>query len=235
MGVTYYTYRWYDPVTGRWPSKDPIGEKGGLNLYGFVFNSPNFLIDYLGREPVATVGPNLPPVDRPGPGPTISLPGQPDWVPEVDESKITNETQCAGIAFRDYKAYTKKEVFGELKDDCRQVPCEKKCDSHETKFTYSEVTLTKWTTSKFSGKSLQLQKSRGKIPSWHLSSGEGMVAQKFGDGPLCYRPTAPNSGMTFPGPDSPSGAATTEFKIETVITLKCYCCCDDDKDNGYDK
>jgi integrase/recombinase XerD len=38
MGVTYYTYRWYDPVTGRWPSRDQIGEDGGLNLYGFVGN-----------------------------------------------------------------------------------------------------------------------------------------------------------------------------------------------------
>jgi hypothetical protein len=23
--VTYYGYRWFDPVTGRWPSRDPIG------------------------------------------------------------------------------------------------------------------------------------------------------------------------------------------------------------------
>jgi RHS repeat-associated protein len=32
MGVTYYGYRWYDPHTGRWPSRDPIEERGGLNL-----------------------------------------------------------------------------------------------------------------------------------------------------------------------------------------------------------
>jgi hypothetical protein len=25
-------------MTGRWPSRDPIGEKGGVNLYGFVGN-----------------------------------------------------------------------------------------------------------------------------------------------------------------------------------------------------
>ncbi len=28
----------YDPLTGRWPSRDPIEEKGGVNLYGFVGN-----------------------------------------------------------------------------------------------------------------------------------------------------------------------------------------------------
>jgi RHS repeat-associated protein len=35
-GVAYYGYRWYDPETGRWPSRDPIEEEGGINLYGFV-------------------------------------------------------------------------------------------------------------------------------------------------------------------------------------------------------
>ena len=37
-GLYYYGYRYYDPVTGRWPSRDPIEEEGGLNLYGFVGN-----------------------------------------------------------------------------------------------------------------------------------------------------------------------------------------------------
>lgn len=36
----YYGYRSYNPSTGRWLSRDPIGEKGGLNLYGFVGNDP---------------------------------------------------------------------------------------------------------------------------------------------------------------------------------------------------
>ena len=37
-GLYYYGYRYYDPVTGRWPSRDPIEEDGGFNLYGFVGN-----------------------------------------------------------------------------------------------------------------------------------------------------------------------------------------------------
>jgi RHS repeat-associated protein len=36
--VAYYGYRYYDPKTGRWPSRDPIEEEGGVNLYGFVGN-----------------------------------------------------------------------------------------------------------------------------------------------------------------------------------------------------
>lgn len=33
-----YLHRYYSPSTGRWLSKDPIAEKGGLNLYTFVRN-----------------------------------------------------------------------------------------------------------------------------------------------------------------------------------------------------
>jgi len=32
----------------RWLSRDPIGEKGGINLYGYVSNNPVVLIDRLG-------------------------------------------------------------------------------------------------------------------------------------------------------------------------------------------
>ena len=47
-GLYYYGYRFYDPVTGRWPSRDPIGEQEGMNLYGFVGNNGISLHDYLG-------------------------------------------------------------------------------------------------------------------------------------------------------------------------------------------
>lgn len=38
----------YNPQQGRWLSRDPIGEWGGLNLYAFVQNDPVSLFDYLG-------------------------------------------------------------------------------------------------------------------------------------------------------------------------------------------
>ena len=47
-GVFFYGYRYYDPVTGRWPSRDPIGEQGGVNLYGFVKNAPVQKVDLFG-------------------------------------------------------------------------------------------------------------------------------------------------------------------------------------------
>ena len=54
--VAYYGYRYYDPKTGRWPSRDPIGEEGGVNLYGFVGNNGVYRLDILGLAPGDTIG-----------------------------------------------------------------------------------------------------------------------------------------------------------------------------------
>ncbi len=39
-GVPVYGFRYYLPSLGRWLNRDPIGERGGNNLYGFVLNKP---------------------------------------------------------------------------------------------------------------------------------------------------------------------------------------------------
>ena len=50
--------RWYDAVTGRWLSKDPIGLNGGINLYVFCENVPSCFIDPIGfsRVVISSVG-----------------------------------------------------------------------------------------------------------------------------------------------------------------------------------
>lgn len=47
-GMRYYGFRYYNPSTGRWLGRDPIGERGGLNLYGMVGNDAVTYVDYLG-------------------------------------------------------------------------------------------------------------------------------------------------------------------------------------------
>ena len=49
-GLYYYGLRFYDPSLQRWINQDPIGEAGGINLYGFVGNDPVNRIDPLGLE-----------------------------------------------------------------------------------------------------------------------------------------------------------------------------------------
>ena len=46
--MAYYGYRYYDPQTGRWPSRDPIEEEGGVNLYGVVGNDVTNEVDVMG-------------------------------------------------------------------------------------------------------------------------------------------------------------------------------------------
>jgi RHS repeat-associated protein len=50
-GLYNFRARWYDPVTGRWLSKDPIGLEGGLNLYVFCENDPVNWVDPWGLAP----------------------------------------------------------------------------------------------------------------------------------------------------------------------------------------
>jgi RHS repeat-associated protein len=46
--IADYGKRYYEPLTGRWHSKDPIGEKGGVNLYLFCNNDAIVSFDILG-------------------------------------------------------------------------------------------------------------------------------------------------------------------------------------------
>ena len=57
--------RAYDPNLGRWISRDPIEESGGLNLYQYVFGSPINFIDPEGGTPLVLVA---------------GLAGPPGWV-----------------------------------------------------------------------------------------------------------------------------------------------------------
>ena len=64
-GLVRFGFRDYDPETGRWTAKDPIGFLGGdLDLYGYGLNDPVNWIDPLGLEadpcPPETKEPGVP-------------------------------------------------------------------------------------------------------------------------------------------------------------------------------
>jgi len=54
-GLVYFGYRYYCSATGRWPNRDPIGELGGRNLYGFINNNPVNKFDLLGLTLAAEI------------------------------------------------------------------------------------------------------------------------------------------------------------------------------------
>ena len=87
-GLCYYGYRYYSPDLGRWLSRDPIGEDGGANLYGFISNDTSNFIDYLGLlwkgplppkpQPRAPSAPGLPHPSPPDTRPITGDPPMPD-------------------------------------------------------------------------------------------------------------------------------------------------------------
>ncbi|MGD9682652.1 MAG: RHS repeat domain-containing protein [Candidatus Obscuribacterales bacterium] len=70
-------YRTYSPSLGRWLSRDPLMESGGINLYAYVDNNPVSVRDPLGlvgspRRPSkkpCCKNPPLPPLPGPNGGP----------------------------------------------------------------------------------------------------------------------------------------------------------------------
>ena len=54
-GLAFYGFRYYAPTLGRWPSKDPRREQGGINLYSLIRNGMVNRLDFLGLEEVDDV------------------------------------------------------------------------------------------------------------------------------------------------------------------------------------
>ena len=50
-GFCEYQYRKYNPNLGRWMSRDPMGEKGGVNIYALCGNQVTSNVDSLGNDP----------------------------------------------------------------------------------------------------------------------------------------------------------------------------------------
>ncbi|MGC2423671.1 MAG: RHS repeat-associated core domain-containing protein [Nitrospirota bacterium] len=47
-GKSYYGYRFYDPISGKWMARDPLGEKTDINLYRGMGNNLINILDLLG-------------------------------------------------------------------------------------------------------------------------------------------------------------------------------------------
>jgi len=54
-GLIDFGYRFNNPVIGRWMTRDPLGEAGGINLYGFVGNNPVNFYDPYGLSAIGAI------------------------------------------------------------------------------------------------------------------------------------------------------------------------------------
>jgi RHS repeat-associated protein len=62
-GLVQFWNRWYDPQVGKWVSEDPIRQRGGVNLYGYVGNGPTEMVDFEGLRYIRIKFENGSPVD----------------------------------------------------------------------------------------------------------------------------------------------------------------------------
>jgi len=111
-GLYYFRARWYDPVTGRWLSNDPISISGGLNQYVFCGNNPVNFSDPLGLtsewafwDPNSAVGRQFVSIGDAF-GSTLARPFYPEGAKQVFQDSIKNSGQaildesCAGKGAR---------------------------------------------------------------------------------------------------------------------------------------
>jgi RHS repeat-associated protein len=54
----YVRNRYYSPSLGRWLTRDPIGYRGGINLYGYVNSSPVAEVDGFGADVILLTSPS---------------------------------------------------------------------------------------------------------------------------------------------------------------------------------
>jgi len=99
-GLVYYLYRYYDPNLQRWPNRDPIQENGGINLYEFEGNSPNYSIDAWGFG-----------IWFPKPGP------------------CTMPFACGGPKVEGHCTLVAVDIYKDCKGNCVQKVCRYECVS----------------------------------------------------------------------------------------------------------
>jgi len=93
------TGRLYDSNTGRWQSRDPIGERGGLNLFSYVMENPITHTDGLGLQSEPSPRPYPPP--SPPTVPTTPEPKPPGWLDYGPQKLIVGPT-CLEMAQQIY-------------------------------------------------------------------------------------------------------------------------------------
>jgi len=201
----YYCYRYYDPVTGRWPSRDPIGERGGINLYGMILNDMLNNVDSLGLIPFIN---NL--IDS-------------IIAPEDRNLNLCEGDNCAGVALRRKgSAPDKDSMYAFLKNECRG-PLNTSCNTGERKFNFSWAIYEVSTIDVENGDVIE---GPSDLTDWHVTSGNGILCpQRFGSGPITYGPCSASEGSKYLLSHNEERKKVAVLVL--LISQESFCCCED--------
>jgi RHS repeat-associated protein len=124
-GWDNYGYRYYLPWLGRWPSRDPIEEQDGVNLYLFAGNDPINNIDQLGLITAKDLTPKKP-ARYYAPNVTCQQTYYLEPMPcqACSEKQVTGIGQAEGIddfAIADAKEKAKWDAVKKVPDGCKTV------------------------------------------------------------------------------------------------------------------
>lgn len=81
--MVQYEYRNYQPKIGRWTTRDPLGEAGGMNLYAFVGNNPVNWVDPWGLRVINNSKLTIPVIVN-------RTPGEPQCILYLNPGEDTN-------------------------------------------------------------------------------------------------------------------------------------------------
>jgi RHS repeat-associated protein len=141
-GLYYYGYRYYDPMTGRWPNRDPIAERGGINLFGFVGNDGISRFDILGTMTPYGWGPKLPPT------PTGPHGGQDDGTPTMGDHTAGHDPN-EYLAEEDWFESNHRFLIQGQKDEAkkqidRRIDCDQKknwAQGYSISYSFGDLVL----------------------------------------------------------------------------------------------
>ncbi|MBP6603743.1 MAG: hypothetical protein KA250_18150 [Verrucomicrobiales bacterium] len=111
---------YYNPGSGKWLSRDPIGERGGVNLYGFVSNNSVGTIDYLGNAPIQAVPIQYTLKYRTSHGPEYGDCGNARWDIDWIVSSSTGAPNANGLQI--YQSFSITGWVSSCDNNARRVP-----------------------------------------------------------------------------------------------------------------